>query len=329
MLRFTLLGALALGCAAQPLKTTDDDLDASSLAVHRDGSADGDGPYRGEIAWCDRAEDGLSARRPYLLWAFDLESGCDSAFVDLASREGGDTYLILYRWEGRWTRIASNDDCRGSLNSCLDIALGAGSYLALATSYDYLAYGRRPSFDAHLALSCNDAAGECFDPDAPVAQACGSRGLGPCPEGEFCSFAPEANCGRADHPGVCAPRPEACTAHYDPVCGCDGRTYGNACSAANHGVSVEYVGECRRPGAGLGETCGGIAGIVCEEGLSCDYSGSGCWADAAGVCVESDDLGYCTREYAPVCGCDGRTYSNDCNRRAALVGLAHEGPCRE
>jgi hypothetical protein len=75
-------------------------------------------------------------------------------------------------------------------------------------------------------------------------QACGSRGLGQCAEDSFCSFPPDANCGRADAPGTCAPKPEACTFVFDPVCGCDGQTYGNACIAASSGVSVEFPGEC-------------------------------------------------------------------------------------
>jgi hypothetical protein len=73
---------------------------------------------------------------------------------------------------------------------------------------------------------------------------CGTRGVPACAEGTFCDFPPDANCGRADAPGVCAPKPEVCTFQYDPVCGCDGVTYGNACAAAGAGVSVELTGEC-------------------------------------------------------------------------------------
>jgi hypothetical protein len=81
--------------------------------------------------------------------------------------------------------------------------------------------------------------------DPPASGAlCGTRGVGPCPEGEFCRWEPRANCGRADAPGVCEPVPEVCTMMYQPVCGCDGRTYGNACEAATHGISVDSEGAC-------------------------------------------------------------------------------------
>jgi hypothetical protein len=78
----------------------------------------------------------------------------------------------------------------------------------------------------------------------PAAQACGSRGLPQCDDGSFCSFPPEANCGRADAPGECTQRAEICTFIFRPVCGCDGTTYSNSCIASSAGVSVEHDGAC-------------------------------------------------------------------------------------
>jgi len=77
---------------------------------------------------------------------------------------------------------------------------------------------------------------------------------------------------------------------------------------------------------GEGATCGTIVGIVCDEGLFCDNRLGLCNApDIDGVCVRSSPM--CTREYRPVCGCDRRTYGNDCERRAAKVSKLHDGAC--
>jgi hypothetical protein len=85
-------------------------------------------------------------------------------------------------------------------------------------------------------------------PEITLAQqSCGGlQGL-QCPEGAYCNYAPEAQCGAADQTGTCEPRPEFCTEQYEPVCGCDGETYPNACYAAREGVSVVSAGECPAP----------------------------------------------------------------------------------
>ena len=159
----------------------------------------------------------------------------------------------------------------------------------------------------------------------PAPKPCGGLTGAACTRGQFCDFAPEAQCGAADATGLCRPIPDVCATIDEPVCGCDDKTYGNACSANMAGVSVVSDGECS-PGGG-GRSCGGLLGLQCDADEFCKFGSDALCgtADATGICAPIPSS--CDTLFDPVCGCDDQTYGNACEANMAGVSVASDGEC--
>src|SRR5690606_7318478 len=87
-----------------------------------------------------------------------------------------------------------------------------------------------------------------------------------------------------------------------------------------------YAGAAGSPGDASGEqSCGGFTmpnAPGCGEGDFCAYPlEAHCGAaDPGGGCRQIPQA--CTREYSPVCGCDGETHANPCVARSTGTAIA-------
>ena len=82
-------------------------------------------------------------------------------------------------------------------------------------------------------------------------------------------------------------------------------------------------------GSALGAECGGPLSLKCGADEWCSYAAPNqCGAqDRTGTCEKRPQA--CTMIFLPVCGCDGRDYSSQCQAHASGAGVSYAGACKK
>ena len=256
---------------------------------------------------------------PWVYGRFDLVAK-GKVLIDLSKEESDPAGPVSFKLygvtaTGKLRYLATVDGPHGEARATLRSTQG-GTYVVEVVGEPH---------PAALVLDLTCMSSKCTNQRQP-GDMCGGFAGFVCADGLTCHY-PDGSCHWGDPSGTCQVPPTVCPRFWAPQCGCDGVTYGNTCEALKAGVTIDHAGVCPDPNAhGEGQTCGGIAALKCATGLYCDYPAGTCsWGDPSGVCVSLPAT--CPVTFAAVCGCNGQTYSSECEATKAGVRVDHVGGC--